>query len=186
MPTVTDSPILYRAFCNEIDAKTALNKVADIPGKPFLLVYSPNYCCFARFENGSFVFPADKQGLCDADIFELRCFCEEYELRWFREGSKNTGKAALISEQKYEIDDFKREELSDVFSPPDDQYLLWGKNSLKETGSGETILFDHRIGTLRVPIETQEDRIYLHFREYFPEDEYGNLIWMAERCVALK
>ena len=183
---MSESSPLYIAVHDKIDAINALKKVWAISEeKPFLLVYSPDFCCFATLEDEKIVSLTEKENQRDASVFEFRCFCEEYELRWVREGSEDIGKAVLISERNFEIDGFEHKtQPYDVF-PRSGQYLLWGKNN--GTGNDETILFDHRVGSLRVPIKTRKNsRVYLHFREYFTKDEYGNLALKAERCLALK
>ena len=181
---MSENELLYRYKSKKnIDAKTALKNIwtttkSEI--KPFLLVYTPTFCRFATFDGENIVVSSEKEKLNCDHIFELRCFCEEYELRWVREESN--GKAVLLSDKKHEDIMYSEESIQYVFSRTD-QYLLWGNN--KSTGNGETELFDHRIGSLRVPIETQKKRIYLHFKEYFKEGCYGNLICL-ERCLALK
>jgi len=184
---MSGSSPLYGATYHHIDAKTALKKVwtaCESAEKPFLLAYSPSICCFAKFEDESIVLPTEAKNRRADDIFELRCFCEEYELRWVRDGGKDEGKAVLLADNKHnEVFGADLKGIDYVFSHSG-QYLLWGMNN--ETGSGETIFFEHRVGSLRVPIETCKNRAYLHFREYFSEDDYGNLVWLTERCLTLK
>jgi CRISPR-associated protein (TIGR03984 family) len=186
---VSESLFIYTAICREVGAKDALLKVAGTSEKePFLLVYSSDCCCFATFDSvKNFTFLTEKEGLRELDIFEFRYFCEKYELRWVRESGKNTGKAVLIAEQDYEINGFERKEPFLCAFSRSDQYLLWGtKNERQEAKSGETFLFDHRVGLMRIPQEAQGDRSSLHFREYFSKDDYGNLVLKAERCLTLK
>ena len=178
---MSENPILYRFVNDEITALDALEKVLALPSAPVVLAYTPARCCFARFKDGK-IMPLERDINAD-DIFELRCFCEDYELRWVREGSKTTGKAVLASDSQHDLVGFSLEKIPYAFARAD-QYLLWGKK--KDVQEGETVLFDHRIGYLRVPIKAQEERVYLCFKEYFRQDGYGNFALKMERCLALK
>ncbi len=180
---------LYTASYDDVTLDGALEKLNKIDGlasdKLILLVYTPSFCGFARWSEGQIV--ALKAGCDVQNIFELRAFCEDCELRWVRENDCEKGRAVLTSEKEFE----SSKEKSKKFLSLSGEYILWGK---KKTGSMPSIeengiieLFEHRIGKLPVPLAKigSEERVCLCYTEYFSADEYGNLNWEAERLAGL-
>ena len=162
-----------------LTAAEALDKaLACAAGKPlFTLAYTPTFCGFLKSNrlNADGKLDTLKKGsIIPADIFELRCFCESFELRWVREGE--TGRAVTL-----------REEETDGQSEPkffkrSGQYILWGK------GDEQGRLFEHRVGELPVPPDvsiSEGKRACLTFVEYFREDKYGNMAWHSERLTGI-
>ncbi|MDR1874239.1 MAG: hypothetical protein LBQ90_04395 [Synergistaceae bacterium] len=134
-------------------------------GSAIVLLYTPSCCRFGSLSEIVTV----------PNVFEWRCFSQTREVRWVRCGSSNEGIASLL-EEVTSCDEGKQ------YESLQGQYLLWGKK-----GRGENVLFEHRMGELKVPCEIQDgQRVYLEFREYFSEDDYGNLTFFAERLTGLK
>jgi CRISPR-associated protein (TIGR03984 family) len=176
---------LYRSERDAVTAEAVLeeSKIFETQQPPILLVYTPKRCGFAKFDqNITFLTSMDPA----SDIFEFRCFCEDYELRWARTGDDKKGRAVLISEKPDALPGFSEplscESGHDSLFCRDDQYLLWGKTGQNNRDE----LFDHRVGSLRLPVKVNKDRACLSFREYFTQDEYGNLVWETERLLGLK
>ena len=145
---------------------------------PFILAYTPTFCGFVSPSDGGLVaLEGPKKDNFDvADVFELRCFCEDFELRWVREGK--SGRAVTVTEEE------PGDQNNPKFFKRPGQYILWGKGAQRD---GSIRLFEHRVGELPVPIPVnQGERAYLSFVEYFREDKYGNMAWHSERLTGLK
>ena len=160
-----------------LTAAEALDKArirAD--GKPlFTLACTPTFCGFVSPSDGGLVaLEGPKKDKFDvADVFELRCFCEDFELRWVREGK--SGRAVTVTEEE------PGDQNNPKFFKRLGQYILWGKGAKRDGGIR---LFEHRVGELPVPIPVnQGERAYLSFVEYFLEDKYGNMTWHSERLT---
>ena len=161
---------LYRAEFAPIAGAEACAKAVALAerggGQPlYILAYTPDFC--------GFLTPKDV-GLA-ADLFELHCFCDGFELRWIWDDGN--GKAVILSEGP----------LGEEYSPVPlkgmykrrSHYVLWGK----EQGGR---LFEHRVGELTLPDGVEvppKGRIFLNFAEYFKEDPYGNLRWHSDRLT---
>lgn len=149
---------------------TALDACKSRGPGDHILVYTPDFCGFVRLDGETLVRLEDGAEVPAADVFELRCFDEDSELRWVRENSDG-GQAVMLSEAPTEEGSFyKRSE----------HYLLWGRG--RAEGEVGARLFEYRIGTLAVPVEVHSgERVYLEFDEYFKPDEHGNMVWQTER-----
>ena len=186
---------MYPPSYPAISASEAMKRVTEIGGdavRPFVLAYTPDFCGFVDWreaegdEDGKFL-PLDKGkadgGKAIENIFELRCFCPAFELRWVREGNTEKGKAVLLcdSESGLSLPGAKCE---DGIQALEGEYLLWGQGEKR----GERVrLCDHRIGELPVPLDVKKKgRVLLTFTEYFKPDEYGNLTFLAERLTGLQ
>ena len=161
---------LNRVELGPIDGLEACRRAAALAdGQPlYILAYTPDFC--------GFVTLPDEGGGLGADVFELRCFCGAFELRWIWDGG--AGKAVILSEGplkgEYHPEPLKMYKRAG-------HYVLWGK----EDGGR---LFEHRVGELPLPhgfIIPKRGRVFLDFDEYFQEDEYGNLRWHSERLTGL-
>lgn len=166
----------------DITADKVLEKIKERGREPlFMLAYTPEFCGFVDWRDGAF-YPIGGEGPVD-DIFELRCFCNAFELRWVREGDTSRGRASLLYDSESEADLSLQSvecEEGDVHIERG-QYLLWGRGTKRQ---GMVRLFEHRIGELPVPIEVKEkDRVFLTFVEYFRPDRYGNMAFLAERLT---
>ena len=179
---MTDRPIdLYRGTRGPIDGLSACKRAADqAKGRPlYILAYTPDFCGFVTLQDGGLA-PLDgpKKGAFDAGaLFELRCFCEAFELRWLQ--GDGDGQAVLLSEDQAQLEGFDTTKLEGPFYELQNHYVLWGK---EERGR----LFEHRVGELPLPGGVDippRGRVYLNFTEYFREDKYGNLRWHSERLT---
>lgn len=185
------STTLYTLSYPAVFAFEAMKRVKGIGGdavRPFILAYTPDFCGFVDWReaegdgDGKFL-PLDKGkadgGKAIENIFELRCFCPAFELRWVREGIGEVGRAALLSESSLQGSGEKKD-----ISALDGHYLLWGRGTGHQGGIR---LCDHRIGELPVPVSLEEDeRVLLSVVEYFVPDQYGNLTFLAERLTGLQ
>lgn len=175
---------LYSAAYPDIAANEVVEKIEGRGREPlFVLAYTPEFCGFVDWRGGAF-YPIGGEKPVD-DIFELRCFCNTFELRWVREGDTNQGRAILL----YDSESGADLSLQNVECEEGDvhieggQYLLWGRGTKRQ---GMVRLFEHRIGELPVPIGVKEkDRVFLTFVEYFKPDRYGNMTFLAERLTGL-
>jgi len=197
------STTLYALYYPTISAFEAMKGIGGDAERPFVLAYTPDFCGFVDWRKGEKdevrkFFPLDKgknEGEDEAieNIFELRCFCNTFELRWVREGSENKGRAVLLSESLSESPLQGLEEKKDILAL-DGRYLLWGRGAEQQGAErqgaerqGTVRLCDHRIGELPVPLEVKkEERVFLTFTEYFKPDEYGNLTFLVERLTGLQ
>ena len=150
------STTLYTLSYPAVFAFEAMKRVKGIGGdavRPFILAYTPDFCGFVDWReaegdgDGKFL-PLDKGkadgGKAIENIFELRCFCPAFELRWVREGIGEVGRAALLSESSLQGSGEKKD-----ISALDGHYLLWGRGTGHQGGIR---LCDHRIGELPVPV----------------------------------
>lgn len=139
-----------------------------------ILVYTPRFCGFA---DDTLRRSIDGRDIDDADdIFEMRCFCRDYDARYVRDG--DAGKVIVLTEDKR----FAFRSGAEHFDAERScgQYILWGDDD----GGGR--LFEHRIGAMSVPTSPHGGHVKLDFYEYFAQDErYGNMIFVAERLIGL-
>jgi CRISPR-associated protein (TIGR03984 family) len=149
-----------------ITAADALKKYG-VPENGVALLYSPSACLFGDFSD---VFSSESK-----NVFEWRYFLPDCELRWVRSGSSRAGIASFLKE-------VGEHDGGTLYQSLPGRYLLWGKG-----GKKENTLFEHRVGELKVPCAVPEGRrVCLGFKEYFSEDEYGNLTFFAERLTGLQ
>ena len=167
-------------YCGVAGGVTALDAARALTGDDaFILAYTPDFCGFAVFQDGK-LSTLDGEGIEPESLFELRCFRQDRELRWVREGE--TGRSVTLSETPLDG-------LTPVaFYIRSGRYLLWGKGARR---GDVTRLFEHRVGELPVPAVVEEKlepggRVWLSFDEYFSPDEYGNLVWRLERLKGLE
>ena len=184
---------LYTASCDDVTLDDALEKLNGLTSdKLTLLVYTPSFCGFAHLNDRKIVALKTEPDVKNKDIFELRAFCENCELRWVRENDDGKGRGVLISEKEFRFGEEKVEAHDKCF-PLQSEYILWGRKKADVLSNADaeqkTIkLFEHRIGELLVPLPKSGsgDRVCLRCTEYFSADEYGNLNWRTERLVGLE
>ena len=180
---------LYRTNHDGLTAVSAIETLTEnAPGNPYIIIYTPTHCGFAYWKNGAII---PLKGDSDVkDIFEVRAFCETYEIRWTRENDKDTGRAVLLSEKEpVRFSATKTQSLLALAG----KYLLWGAVSKKtqEDMSGGipcSALFEHRTGEILIPLPHPQEgqKASLRFKEYFSPDQYGNLILQGERLTGLE
>lgn len=157
-------------------AEEALRLMPGGNDAPHILLCTPSFCGFAdaslrKSINGRDIADAD-------DVFEMRCFCPEFDLRWHRCGAG--GRAVLLSDERIgafpQVMEYKDAERISG------HYILWG------SGTGGKELFEHRIGAMPVPIAVSNgSRVLLNYAEYFtPDEQYGNMLFRAERLISLE
>ena len=191
-------PALYRAQMT--GSVTKVFKKLLPSGTLNILIYTPDFCGFAKYKDENFRSLGGGD-IKSSDIFELRAFCEAFELRWVRENDGGTGRgtilAELLSDDDGEEDAPQKVGRGTIFIESQDdvpeltkaegeffklsggRYLLWGKGK-----NGQ--LFEHRVGTLPVPVEVPDGQhVYLEFDEYFKADKYGNKVWYSKRLTGL-
>lgn len=178
---------LYISSAHCASAEEALRSLPQSEDRPFILIYTPNFCGFTSIGNplsGDETFRkcADGSDVEDADdIFEMRCFCRDFDMRWVRTDDGG-GIATVISESENCVlpsaDVCKKYEHVENYC---EHYILWG------SGSDDGHLFEYRTGRLPVPAETKKgERVMLNFIEYFtPDERYGNMLFLAERLTGL-
>jgi len=126
-------------------------------------------------------------------LFELRLFCPDWELRWRRDGSSGTAK--LVADDQAVAN--KLGQLApfatfDASTTPvwrrETWQLLWGEPAGDAALTGWSPLSSARIGRLWVPAELSQDcaRVALTGYEYFRETgDDGNLVPWGERYSGL-
>ena len=123
------------------------------------------------------------RNFCEAtqDVFEMRCFNENFELRWVR-NSHNIGEAVILTESQT-LQNMEMESIGE-FHKRSSQYLLWG--TAKEI-DGKICLFEHRVGKIEIPLNLEQgEKVSLNFDEFFsPDPDHGNMIWRFERLKGL-
>ncbi len=172
-------------LCRDVKKGRVLEVLKSLPGDNFsLLTYTPDFCGFADWRDGRLSRLDGMGEIAPESVFELRCFCQDFEFRWVREPAEGTGNGVLVLETQSEgLEPDPRE-----FLKRSGHYLLWGKGTSR---SGGMRLFEHRVGELPLPAEVEETlkgggRVWLTFDEYFSPDEYGNMVWRLERLKGLE
>lgn len=159
----------------EISIGEILEKTIDANefGDAAILVYTPQVCSFAEWDGSALV---NLDGTTLHEPFEFRCFCEKFELRWVRNSPKGYGRSVTIKDVP-----------GDDFLSLPGNYLLWGKKKERGMSVG---LYEHRIGNISLPSSVgaldNASHIVLTYKEYFKKDDYGNVLFFAERLVALR
>lgn len=165
------------------------------------LLYSPSRCrlCVIESENGDSekILVRDEFGrnVSLGDVFELRAFCPEAELRWMNTGS-GSGQAVILRESQAVLNGPWNSRAESFLGKIPLKYMLWGTapSENSDTASappladGWTYLREGRIGGLPVPLAGMSPGQpgYLHAVEYLREsDEDGNVTVLDERLLQL-
>ena len=172
---------LYTKEAEGVSAIDAANLYLSKGIGTLFLAYTPDFCGFVKCSADNFI-SFDGRIIPEDTVFELRCFCDDFELRWVREG--DTGRYVIISPKK--LDGLKI--LSSEFQKRSGRYLLWGKVLKRDD---IVYLFEHRVGALALPddikVGLQEGgRVWLKFDEFFSPDDYGNMVWRLEMLKGLE
>ena len=162
----------------QIDA-LVLALLGGAPDAVYGLVMTPTACELCvwrgnRFEGG---------GKTIGQAFEVRAFCDDWELRWIREGTN--GVATLLSEKRISADGWSEPSKIKLEDTLDRSYLLWGQRKNASRGSGWTTLTNGRTGPIEVPVGNCTSRIKLKVREYLARFEHGNVCVFDQRLIGL-
>ena len=153
--------------------------LGDASGGVSGLIMTPTACELCAWRGRQ--FEGDKKTIKQA--FELRAFCNDWELRWIREGTD--GVATLLSEEPISACGWSEPSEIKLEDTLDRSYLLWGKHEGKSQDSGWTTLKSGRIGPINVPVESCTSRIKLKVREYLARFEDGNVCVFDQRLIGL-
>jgi CRISPR-associated protein (TIGR03984 family) len=125
-----------------------------------------------------------------AEAYEAIVFCEDWELRWVREGLSGT--ASLLSETPMALDGKKATKIDNVVDKNPISYLVWGKvpeaskpvaKTKPSTPPGWTAVHNSQIGWLLIPA-TGADEFRLEAKEYFVrEEKHGNVAFGFQRLL---
>ncbi|MBD2279397.1 MAG: TIGR03984 family CRISPR-associated protein [Dolichospermum sp. DEX189] len=178
-----------RCTTTNITLKSALSNCTTALSEAVAIIYSPTSCQLAKVDQNGDLTNAKNEMISLDNVFELRAFNQNYELRWLNE-SNGKGKAVLISEQN--ISDYLYADISEIkeLHKNPQQYILWGEKASTESTSGWAKLSTARIGSIDVPIKGLtggDKRVYLNAIEYLQADEqYGNVSVVEERLTKLE
>jgi len=179
-----------RCTTTNITLKSALLNCTTALSEAVAIIYSPTSCQLAKLNHNGDLTNAKNEIISLDNVFELRAFNQNYELRWLNE-SNGKGKAVLISEQKQNISDYLDADISEIkeLHKNPQQYILWGEKASTESTSGWAKLSTARIGSIDVPVRglIADKRVYLNAVEYLQADEeYGNVSVVEERLTELE
>jgi CRISPR-associated protein (TIGR03984 family) len=152
------------------------------------LIYSLKKCCFIKINGVNIEQPPEENEEKAVDIhsiFEARIFNENLELRWLNE-QHGKGKAVLLSDKELDLCLEIQPDALEILATQTQRYLLWGEatDNADNTNDGWNKLISSRIGFIYVPYVNH--RVYLQTREYFKEDNYGNVSVIEERLMSLE
>ena len=147
---------------------------SDISG----LIMTPTTCELCAWRDNQF-----DGGETIGQAFEVRVFCNDWELRWTREGTN--GVATLLSENQISAGDWSDPSKIKLEGTLNRSYLLWGERENNIQDSGWTTLTNGRTGPIRVPVGNSTSRIKLKVREYLARFEHGNVCVFDQRLIAL-
>jgi CRISPR-associated protein (TIGR03984 family) len=177
-----------RCTKGNIDLKSALSNCATALFEGVAIIYSPTSCQLAKLNQNGDLTNSKNEIISLDNVFELRAFNQNYELRWLNESNRK-GKAVLISEQN--ISDYLYADISEIkeLHKNPQQYILWGEGVKTVSTSGWGKLATARIGSIDVPVRglAADKRVYLNAIEYLQADEeYGNVSVVEERLTKLE
>lgn len=176
-------------------APVTLNELLDIAGDvvgpgAVGMISGPASHDLVRFDGRQLTSSAGPAEL--DEVFHLRLFTPDVELRWVHTASRR-GAAVALSEHgacptDWTIDSAAAEEMLDG------QYALWGRRFETLGTGGWCRAFEGRIGWIDIPAATPaasavperdwpEQFLALRFREYLTSDEFGNAAVLDERLV---
>ena len=151
----------------------------DASGDVSGLIMTPTACELCAWRDGQ--FKGDEEKVKQA--FEVRAFCNDWELRWIREGTG--GVATLLSEERISACGWSEPSEIELEAKLDRRYLLWGQRGGDGQGSGWTTLTNGRTGPINVPVGNCTSRIQLEVREYLARFEDGNVCVFDQRLMGL-
>lgn len=142
--------------------------------------YTPHACRFFAVDHEGLAKYADGADVRLDQIFEMRVFGQQWELRWLRDGP--TARMSIISDGPLDsrFEATPRGPLTVLKRTG--QQLLWGKAAAGAPG-GWTRLTSQRIGSIEAPFQSKgAARLALTTVEYFRQDQAtGNWVFMTSR-----
>ncbi|MGH8920105.1 MAG: type III-D CRISPR-associated protein Csx19 [Actinomycetes bacterium] len=176
-------------------APVTISELLDVAGEvvgpgAIGMISSPAGHDLVRFDGGQLTTSGGPAEL--ADVFHLRLFTPEVELRWVHSGSRQ-GAAVALSESGaspagWTVDSAAVEEVLDG------QYALWGRRFETLGTGGWCRAIEGRIGWIDIPAampaastvaerDWPEEFLAVRFREYLTSDEFGNAAILDERLI---
>ena len=93
-----------RCTTTNITLKSALSNCTTALSEAVAIIYSPTSCQLAKVDQNGDLTNAKNEMISLDNVFELRAFNQNYELRWLNE-SNGKGKAVLISIEYLQADE---------------------------------------------------------------------------------
>ena len=215
----TEGTTLHYWSADDITSTKALQNYLDkVKAFPvYILTYSPRKCRLGLIKKGQ-SSPHDEKGepIHLDDVYELRAFCENAELRWLHD-SGGKGHAVILSENKTyfssEEQSWKQEDqkcnLEAEYQSSDPtvrsrwkrgnqkcnleahclEYLIWGESSPDRAKGEWSAMYEPRIGLLHIPVPglAANQRAALKVREYIGEaDSDRNMAVVEERLMTFQ
>lgn len=176
------------------DPQNIHDEVADLVKaveEPLGLVMTPNACGLCAWRSGDASGKVCFEGDMALDeAFEVRAFCEHWELRWVRDGCDGVG--TLMSEDSCRLSGWNDSAEIPLAGVLDRHYLLWGEvgtNPSTTPPHGWLTLGSNRTGPIPVPLPSARqnagNRIQLVAREYLAEFTHGNVCVFDQRLLKL-
>ena len=186
--------------CDPKSLDTEVYRLIQDDGDAFGLVMTPNVCGFCTWRHDRATGNVKFEG--DLDIeeaFEIRAFCEHWELRWIRD--RRDGYATLIydgfdvvKEAFGQLSDWSRHQSIALSGVLERRYLLWGEiesssSSSTKSCQGWLTLGSNRTGPVPVPFfldsRNTGTRIQIVAREYLAKFDHGNICVFDQRLLRL-
>jgi CRISPR-associated protein (TIGR03984 family) len=152
---------------------TLSDAVKGFDADSYAILYAPKRCRLTLFDGVRFI-DEHKTAIDVSDVFEVRVFNADKELRWVQEAG-GKGRSRIISDACF----------PDAIQPALKQkYLLWGKKN-DNPANGFTQFAEARIGAFYVPKEIATDYAQFCVVEYLREYDDGNIAVMDERLTGI-
>lgn len=181
---------LYSLTNSKIKLQEALNQYAQYFTSATALLYSPEDCKFAQFEDGRLNDCLGEIPTAKLDrVFEVRLFNQDYELRWLNQ-ERGSGTVAILWDCNISssLKDAPANQLEAIHTF-EQTYILWGEGTGASLPKGWSRLAAARIGKLEVPLAgiVANQQVQLKVKEYLKVfDHYGNVAIVEERLLALE
>lgn len=181
----------------------SLNNWEEYLAGSIALLYSPQTCILARFDNNELKTLNNQEesinlaNYTEQYIFEARIFNKKCELRWLNENNGIGCSAILFDNLDGDIESSVNKNSSQLkyIERLEQQYLLWGEKTQDSPDKSAKLdnwqlLSSARIGTISVPLKQEllkHQRVYLKTFEYLREiDNHGNIAIVEERLIQLE
>lgn len=180
--------ILYHGRLEDYAVDAALKMMRErMEPRHFLLVQSPHYAGFARFDPFG-KLEAPNGPIEHRTLFDIRGFDGQCEWRWrLRDG--HVGGLVVISENE----SFAANETgwirtsTKVELASDLRYRVWGRTDGSSAKNGWARCLEARLGAVAVPWSGEVPKEFaLWAREYFVVEAFGNVVVGDERLVGVE